>query len=344
MILLDDFQCRERLFPFTHIRHASDIRVGIFTIREKWERLTSGSVGDFTGTKPEGAVVIPADIIPEKNNFQQILAACIQSREPEAKDILRLNHPWQIFEFNARCLKADFALLSSSADFTAGEDNKLINTEEIIIESGADVSHSIINATDGPVYIAAGAKVMEGSMIRGPFAMLENSVVKMGARIYGATTLGPSCIAGGEIKNSVFFGYSNKAHDGYLGDSVIGEWCNIGAGSSNSNIRNNASAATYILNQGASPIRAGLKAGLLMGDFSRCAINTSFYTASVTGICCNIFGPSIPPKYSGHFTWGASIYEWEKACVDMENWMRLKGRSLSSELTQKLLSLYQTVR
>lgn len=344
MILLDDIQCRERLFPFTHIRHTADIRLGIFTIREKWERLTGGQAGDFTGTKNPEDVVIPANIIPEKNNFQKILASCLEGREPEGRDILSLNSPWQIFEYNERALRADFELLPINGISADVQSSQLINSENILIEPGAELSHCIINATDGPVYIARNSKVMEGSVIRGPFAMLENSVVKMGAKIYGATTLGPSCIAGGEIKNSVFFGYSNKAHDGYLGDSVIGEWCNIGAGSSNSNIRNNASAATYILSAGSSPVRAGLKAGLLMGDFSRCAINTSFYTASTVGICCNIFGASIPLKYTPHFTWGDSVYEWDKALEDIESWMSLKGRSLTAELTGKLSSLYQTIR
>lgn len=344
MILLDDHQCRENLFPFTHLRHVSDIRVGIFTIREKWERLAGGPVGDFTGSKPEGAVVVPANIIPSKKNYNKLLSASMHGNDPHDSGIQRLLHPWQIFEFNDRAIREDFELLTPDSGNIDLKGSQLINPDEIIIESGADVSHCIINANDGPVYIASGAKVMEGSMIRGPFAMLGDSVVKMGAKIYGATTVGPSCVVGGEIKNSVFFGYSNKAHDGYLGDSVIGEWCNIGAGSSNSNIRNNASAATYQLAAEALPLKAGVKAGLLMGDFSRCAINTSFYTASVVGVCCNVFGASIPPKYTEHFTWGNARYEWEKAIEHTENWMRFKGKTLNAEMKERLLKLYQTIR
>ena len=184
---------------------------------------------------------------------------------------------------------------------------------------------------------------MEGSLIRGPFALGEGAVVKMGAKIYGATTIGPFSMAGGEIKNSVFFGYSNKAHDGYLGDSVIGEWCNLGAGTSNSNIKNTASEVNVWHYPAKEYIRAGLKCGLLMGDYSRSAINTSFNTGTVVGICANIFGEGIPPKFIPSFTWGnkgLSLYEFEKALADITNWKKLKNQVLTEQEKVKLKHIF----
>lgn len=162
--------------------------------------------------------------------------------------------------------------------------------------------------------------------------MGERACLKMGAKVYGATTLGPYCVAGGEIKNSVFFGYSNKAHDGYLGDSVIGEWCNLGAGTTNSNIKNNASEVNIWTPKG--EMNAGIKCGVLMGDYSRTAINTSINTGTVTGVSCNVFGSGLTPKYIPSFSWGSEgvkRYELEKAMLDIEDWKHLKGMTLSDD-------------
>jgi UDP-N-acetylglucosamine diphosphorylase / glucose-1-phosphate thymidylyltransferase / UDP-N-acetylgalactosamine diphosphorylase / glucosamine-1-phosphate N-acetyltransferase / galactosamine-1-phosphate N-acetyltransferase len=166
----------------------------------------------------------------------------------------------------------------------------------------------------------------------------------MGAKIYGATTIGPYCIAGGEIKNSVLFGYSNKAHDGYLGDAVVGEWCNFGAGSSNSNIKNNASPVKIWDNASRELVEVGLKCGLLMGDYSRCAINTSFNTGTVVGACANIFGEGLTPKYIPSFTWGdkgLSKYEFDKALRDIANWKKLKNKTLSEKEIQLLQHIFE---
>ena len=164
----------------------------------------------------------------------------------------------------------------------------------------------------------------------------------MGAKIYGATTIGPYCIAGGEIKNSVFFGYSNKAHDGYLGDSVIGEWCNMGAGTSNSNIKNTAGTINLWNNTSNLFEAAGIKCGLLMGDYSRCAINTSFNTGTVVGVCCNIFGNTMPPKYIPDFSWGNEKYILAKALEDIDNWKRLKGLTITDSEKKLLAHLHSS--
>ena len=218
-----------------------------------------------------------------------------------------------------------------------------INPNNIFVEEGARLQHCMLHATDGPIYIGKNAEVMEGSYIRGPFALCEGAVVKMGARIYGATTIGPYSVVGGEIKNSVIFGYSNKAHDGYLGDSVIGEWCNLGAGTSNSNLKNNASEVRVWHQAQQDYIRAGLKCGLLMGDYSRCAINTSFNTGTVIGICSNIHGDGMPPKHVPNFSWGnqsVSRYDFEKAMSDIANWKKLKNQDVTDDEVNQLRYIF----
>jgi UDP-N-acetylglucosamine diphosphorylase/glucosamine-1-phosphate N-acetyltransferase len=161
--------------------------------------------------------------------------------------------------------------------------------------------------------------------------MGRGACVKMGAKVYGATTLGPGCVAGGEIKNAIMFGYSNKSHDGYLGDSVIGEWCNLGAGTTNSNLKNNASEVKIWTPSG--KLNAGPKCGVLMGDYSRTAVNTAINTGTVVGVCCNVLGSGLTPKYIPHFSWGSEgvrSYEYEKALSDIAGWKKLKGQELNS--------------
>ncbi|MBC7865914.1 MAG: glucose-1-phosphate thymidylyltransferase, partial [Gloeobacteraceae cyanobacterium ES-bin-316] len=221
-LFLDETKCRESLFPFTHTRHVADIRIGILTIREKWEQLTNANVSTDVSVIKNDTIFVQANIIPTKNALAQILKAA-QDETPvlENEDLKMLQHPWQIFQLNDWALRHDFENLTAkkkSAPISAT--NQCSNKANIFIEAGAIVEYCSLNASTGPVYIGKNAQLMEGSFIRGPFAAGEGSLVKMGSKIYGATTLGPFCVAGGEIKNSVLFGYSNKAHDGYLGDSV----------------------------------------------------------------------------------------------------------------------------
>jgi NDP-sugar pyrophosphorylase family protein len=183
---------------------------------------------------------------------------------------------------------------------------------------------------------------MEGCMIRGSFAMGDNSLLKMGTKIYGATTLGPNCIGGGEIKNIVMQGNSNKAHDGYLGDSVIGEWCNFGAGSSNSNVKNTGGDVHLWNYQEDDFINAGQKCGLIMGDYSRAAINSCINTGSVIGMCCNVFGAGLLPKVIGHFSWGINDkYVFDKAINDIENWKKMKHQQLDKEQIEVLKHIFE---
>lgn len=339
MIILSDKDFRQNLFPFTQTRHAADIRVGILTIREKWEQLTNEEV---TTDIEAGGIVIPANFIPTLSNFQQIIDLASQKKEIVfSEEIKVIEHPWHIFQLNDYAIREDFKLITKGRTSQPISDtNRSTNSEDIFIEEGASVEHSILNAATGPIYIGKNATIMEGNLIRGAFSIGENSVLKMGSKVYGATTLGPYCIGGGEIKNSVLFAHSNKAHDGYLGDSVLGEWCNMGAGTSNSNVKNTGGDVSYIFSRDGNAVYAGNKAGLLMGDYSRAAINTSFNTGSVVGVCCNIFGDVRPGKCTENFTWGNERYIFDKAIKDIGNWKKMKGKSVSPEEVDILNKLY----
>lgn len=370
-IVLDEASVADDLFPFTLTRSVLDIRVGILTLREKWERLSGeNSTLLSAGATAHPGYALPANILPtpelveairkepspgklelksDKNAFAHIVS--------EASVI---RYPWHIFGLNDAAIRSDFGLLTKDRRSQPIPSSvQAISPESIFVEEGAKIGYSILNASTGPIYIGKNAEIMEGAMIRGPFALGEGGVVKMGSKIYGATTIGPYSIAGGEIKNSVIFGYSNKAHDGYLGDAVIGEWCNLGAGTSNSNLKNNA-ADVKVWNQTTGEfIRAGLKCGLLMGDYSRCSINTSFNTGTVVGVCCNIFGESLTPKYIPSFSWGSirqgsmaeepgqrtgaswCKYEVEKALRDIANWKKLKNQSLTDAEIQILKHIFE---
>lgn len=336
MVLFEDISCTGDLLPFTAVRSVLDLRMGILTFREKWEHLLGP--GTFSVVRTLGGPALPANLLPTR-----ALAALIReelSRGPFTQASIDrvvahgrlIRYPWHLFQYNQAAIPEDVELVTAgrrSAPIPSTV--QAVRPENIFIEEDAKLSYCVLNASSGPIYIGRNAEIMEGALIRGPFACCDGAVVKMGARIYGATTLGPLCTAGGEIKNSVFLGYSNKGHDGYLGDAVIGEWCNLGAGTSASNVKNNAGMIQVYHPASATSLPAGSKCGLLMGDYSRSAINTSFPTGAMTGISCNIFGDGIPPKYIPDFSWGhdgAVRYEWDKAIRDIASWKKMKGRAL----------------
>lgn len=333
-IFLDESLCKGNLVPFSYTRHVSDIRVGIFTIKEKWEKLTSAHIYLDENIAPGNCIRMDAHIIPSKNNFTQLL-------EGNYSTAKRVQYPWDIYLLNDWAIRNDLEMLQPflPAISSLGT-NQIINPGNVYADQTARLNFSMINASAGPVYIGKNAEVMEGSMLRGPLAICDNAVVKMGAKIYGATTIGPNCVVGGEIKNTVLLANSNKAHDGYLGDTVIGEWCNLGAGTSNSNVKNTASAVKFFLHDNEEGIDAGSKAGLLMGDYSRCAINTTFNTGTTVGVCCNIFGPGMLPKFTGNFLWGKERYIFEKAIKDIDNWKKFKGSRVTEYEIASLKKLY----
>jgi UDP-N-acetylglucosamine diphosphorylase/glucosamine-1-phosphate N-acetyltransferase len=340
-----DIHCREQLMPFTLTRHTAEIRVGMFTIKEKWEHALN--LFPDLNLPPS----IPADIIPGFDFFSLLNKRSWEEVISEKNVYRVLRHPWEICLHNDWSLRQDYTLAVINRKTAPLSDSvKITGRGNVFLENGVTAEHCFINATDGPVYISEGADIMEGAMLRGPLFIGKGTVIKMGAAIYGATTIGPKCLIGGEIKNSVLFGYSNKGHEGYLGDSVIGEWCNLGAGTTSSNIRNNASAVKVWDMQNSKFIVAGLKCGLLMGDYSRASINSSFNTGTVVGVCANIFQPGgLLPKFIPSFSWGASTdikYSFDKALADINNWMNFKNQSLSAEqinILQHIFSLNDKV-
>ena len=346
-IFLNDQDVSNQLFPFAVTRHVADIRVGIFTIREKWANLLTTKIRSLEDRQSqEDKIIFAANIIPSAAFAASLMKGNQQlSETPDWQSVKLLQYPWHIFTWNDWALREDYNWIQANRKSQPLPGSvQVINPEQVFIDEGAQLTHCMLNAANGPIYIGKNAEVMEGATIRGPFALCEGAVVKMGARIYGATTIGPYCIAGGEIKNSVLLGYSNKAHDGYLGDSVIGEWCNLGAGTTNSNLKNNATEIKVWNHAGRDFIKAGIKCGLLMGDYSRSAINTAFNTGTVVGICSNVFGPGLTPKFIPSFSWGTqtlSRYEFEKAIADINNWMRLKGQSLTEAETIRLRTIFE---
>ncbi len=387
IVFTEEFCTPGNLFPFTLTRQIQDIRIGILTIREKWEQqlgLVSfdkfeddykdldraikldKTIGDDViylihgNTLPTKKIVKqvkklkPGEFlsVPETESF----VYCISQKEvldennikvgkpvEIEEELKEINFPWNIFNLNAWAIEQDFELLTSDRKSQKISTTNNVNSlSEIFIEKGAVVECSYLNANEGPIYIGKNAQVMEGSMLRGPVVICEEAVVKMGAKIYGGTTVGPKCTVGGEIKNSVLFGNSNKAHDGYMGDSVIGEWCNWGAGTSNSNIKNNASGIIVWTPNG--PVNVGLKCGVFMGDYSRTAINTSINTGTVIGACVNIFGGDLTPKYIPSFSWGndgLERYDLDKAFIDITNWKLLKGSALTSSEKSILQHIFE---
>ena len=251
-------------------------------------------------------------------------------------DILAINNVWDIFAHNDRAIREDFALVTAGRESAAIPDGVIATGKEhIFIEDGAKILPGcIINAVAGPVYIGKDAEVMEGSLVRGPLALCTHAVLKMGAKIYGATTIGPGCKVGGEVNNTVFFANSNKGHDGYLGNAVIGEWCNLGADTNCSNLKNNYDEVKIWSEQENKLVRTGLTfCGLIMGDHSKCGINTMFNTGTVVGVSANIFGAGFPDKYVPSFSWGGAsdmvTYEFDKAMETADRMMGRRGLKLT---------------
>jgi UDP-N-acetylglucosamine diphosphorylase/glucosamine-1-phosphate N-acetyltransferase len=353
-IVLFDYN-RKNLFPFTFTRPVAELRVGILTIREHWELLLEATVSYMTEPylskkypvwKEDenlfiNGALIPTDQLVEASRALTLgqrlvhkgipLAAYAEGwpdpaspygkfRDVEyAGKVELIGHIWEIFTKNDVVLRSQFAAITSGRkSATLSATNTVISPHQVFVEEGVKAECAIINASTGPVYIGRNAEIMEGAMIRGPFALGESATVKMGAKIYGATTIGPHCKAGGEISNSVMFGFSNKAHDGFLGNSVIGEWCNLGADTNNSNLKNNYSEVRVHHIATGKQIATGLTfCGLFMGDHAKCAINTMFNTGTVVGVGANIFGAGFPPKYVPPFSWGgfegAPVFQAEKA-------------------------------
>ena len=341
--ILFDGTVRNALLPFTFTRPVADIRVGILTIREKWEKYLGTTTTSLTEeylmekypmVEMEQNIMINASFLPNPilvdmvQNLntkeailfgEEIIAFYTNDTQDEVDfdeyelieyegEVLRIENTWDIFAKNDAAIREDFELLTE--DRFSQPIPKSINViapENIFIEEGAKLEFVTLNASKGPIYIGKNAEIMEGSVIRGPFALCEEAQVKLGTKVYGATTVGPHCRIGGEVNNSVLFGYSNKGHDGFLGNSVLGEWCNIGADSNNSNLKNNYEEVRLWSYETEGFAKTGLQfCGLMMGDHSKCGINTMFNTGTVVGVSTNIFGSGFPRNFVPSFSWGGA--------------------------------------
>jgi len=353
--ILFDGTVHKSLLPLTYTRPVAELRIGILTIREKWEKylgFTTTTITEeyleekFPMVEMEQNVMINASFLPNKTLVEliknlkeneaifkndEIIAFFTSDTQEEVNfdtykqiefdfEIIQIKNTWELFTYNSSALKDDFELITEGrVSQPIPEGVQYLNKENIFIEEGAEVLLStVLNASKGPIYIGKNTLVMEGSLIRGPFAMGEHSVLKMGTKVYGATTLGPKCKIGGEVNNSILFGYSSKGHEGYLGNSVIGEWCNLGADTNNSNLKNNYSEVRLWNYETENFAKTGLQfCGLIMGDHSKCAINTMFNTGTVIGVSANIYGSNFPRNFIPSFSWGGAagftVYNINKA-------------------------------
>ncbi len=345
-ILFDQNSLKENLLPLTYFRPIPAIRCGILTLQEKWESFLNSPTSILSETYlqekfpvlyqtdnvyinsavfPSRELVraidtlLPGEIL-SKGNFPIAIRSgklnweAVQNFAGKKKlydgNLQTLTHLTDIFRLNGQQIKQDFERLTYGKESRKlPETAIIIGDYPVFLEEGAQVESAIFYTGDGPVYIGKNVKILAGSLIRGPFAALEGSVVKMGAKIYGGTTLGPNTKAGGEIKDTVFFGNANKGHDGYLGDSVIGEWCNLGADTNNSNLKNNYSNVKLWHYPTGDFADTGLQfCGLIMGDHSKSGIATMFNTGTVVGVNSNVFGGDYQPKFFPSFKWGGQNY------------------------------------
>jgi len=379
VILFDDPTLRKALLPFTYTRPLSAIRVGILTIAEKWEKRLGTEVSYKTESYlqkkypivstlnnllingavcPDELLVDTVKSLPDgyylvKGNF--LIAARNPDDEMTTQNTLEyesqltiIDHPWRVFRENADQLKRDFKLITHGRkSFPITDKHTAVYGEEnIFAEEGVTILAAVLNAESGPIYLGKNSIIQEGVVIRGSFALCENAQINMGAKLRGDTTVGPFSKVGGEISNSVFFGNSNKAHDGYLGNSVIGEWCNLGAGTNSSNLKNNYDTVKLWSHAENSFKNTGLQfCGLMMGDHSKSGISTMFNTGTVVDVCANIFGGGLPPTYIPSFAWGGAhgftIYKIEKALETINKVMSRRNADFSEDDKDILLHLFK---
>jgi UDP-N-acetylglucosamine diphosphorylase/glucosamine-1-phosphate N-acetyltransferase len=374
--ILFDSSRRKALLPFAFTKPVAEFRIGILTIREKWEKYlgskTSTLTEDYLSVKypvktDVNNVLINSSVLPNPELVEQILnlkegetltkndsiiAMRLNNDDIEMTgefssdedivtdvDFIEINNNWDIYNLNHKAIIDDFNLVTEGRKSQPLSDTNFVigDKELIFLEEGAKVEYAFLNTTEGPIYIGKNAEIMEGAKVRGPFSLGDNSVVKMDAKIYTGTTIGPWCKVGGEINNSVFFGYSNKAHDGFMGQSVIGEWCNLGADTNISNLKNTYDPVKLWSYSEETFINTGLQfCGLMMGDHSKCGINTMFNTGTVVGVSCNIFGAGYQRNFIPSFSWGGATkgfkqFVLKKAFQASAAMMKRRGIELSEE-------------
>ncbi len=390
-IILFDGKTRNDLLPLTYTRPVAELRVGILKISEKWQNyLPAGKISfqtedylsvKYPKTERKVNVYINGSVLPNKELADKIselktgesllkgdlvIAAVLSAGtsfsedntadlklKPYLKNVSQIAYPWDIFTLNEQEIEADFKLLTEGKSSQPISDtNRYRQAEHIFLEEGAKVEFAILNPAGGYIYIGKDAEIMEGAVVHGSLAMCEHSVLKLSAKIYGATTLGPYCKAGGEVNNSVFQAYSNKGHDGFLGNSVLGEWCNLGADTNNSNLKNNYAEVKVWNYPKGGFVKTGLQfCGLIMGDHSKSGINTMFNTGTVVGVSSNIFGSGFPRNFVPSFSWGGAggftTYRTKKAFETARIMMKrrhIEFNDIEADILSKVFELSENYR
>ncbi len=377
--LIDSEESRAHLLPLCFLKPISELRIGILTIREKWEKYFSQELltisADYLEAKFKkakgGGFWVQSNLLPT----QELKEAILSLKPGECliqKDIILAGHvedyasvgkasqqiefqgkvdhvtaPWDFFRKNGEQIRADYQLITKDRQSEALSDpHTIVYGQDIFIEEGVSIKAAVLNAENGPIYLGKNATIHEGALIKGPFAICEGSHVNMGAKIRGDATVGPFSKVGGEYSNSLIMGYSNKSHDGFLGNSVIGEWCNIGAASDSSNLKNNYRNVQVWSHATNRYEDTGLQfCGLIMGDHSRCSINTMFNTGTVVGVSAGLFGTDFHKKFVPSFSWGGrekySTYRPEKAFETMEMVMQRRDKTLDESDKQILQHVFE---
>jgi len=358
-IVLFDGEEWENFLPLTFTKPVAAVRMGILTFVERWEKITNKKVSFLTQNylsekfpadfQSENLFINPAffpskkliDTILNLNLGQsivyknQLVAVKTVEQTPTItvdvidfdEEIIHIQHSWDLFTYNFQAIDFDFDLVTKGrTSQPISPTNGVLNPDRIFIEEGAFVEFATLNATDGPIYIGKDSFVMEGSMVRGGMALCEHATIKMGTKVYAGCTIGPHCKVGGELSNAIILGFSNKGHDGYLGNSVVGEWCNLGADTNNSNLKNNYDIVKLWSYKEKRFVKTGLQfCGVIVGDYAKAAINTQFNTGTVVGVCASIFQPGFPPNLIKHYSWGgnsdAPVYNLDRACEAAERMM-----------------------
>lgn len=382
--ILFDGKERQNLLPFTFTRPVAAVRCGILTIAEKWEQALGQKPSYLTESYLQGKyavqtavenTLINGSIFPSTDLLQALQQLSVGQGLYKAglliavkvdeqglknfvidqsftsieytKELVKINFPEDLFRMNGLAIKADFeAVTKGRSSQPLSKTNQVLGEHPIFLELGAKVECSILNAQEGPIYIGKDAEIMEGSIIRGPFALCEHGQVKMGAKIYGPTTVGPYSKVGGEVNNSILFGYSNKGHDGFLGNSVIGEWCNLGADTNNSNLKNNyAEVKLWDYTTGRFRKTGMQFCGLMMADHAKCGINTMFNTGTVVGVAANVFGAGFPRNFIPDFSWGGAsgfeVYQLPKVYETAALVMERRGLELNETEKSILDSVFE---
>lgn len=342
-LYLEEAYLQKDFYPLTLNRTFSELRTGVFSIQDRWQLLASkqGIKLNFS-TETSADLSIAAQLIP-KHNLK--LETLFSKQSFDENDFFKINHLWELTTLNIEILLNDFFLIDNNQYLSsAPEKIMLTGNNPIYVHPTALLDHCFINTDNGPVLIDANAQIMSGAMLRGPVYIGENAVVKMGTTLYEGSNIGHHCVVGGEIKNSIFHANANKSHHGYIGDSYIGEWCNLGAGTSCSNLKNTAGKIKIWDMHNKAYQMANEKAGVFMGDFVRTAVNTTINSGSIFGAFSNVFSQSaLTPKFIPPFSWSSEAihkYDIEKLLLELEKWMKMKGQTPSEELKSKITNLY----